>query len=210
LYTYGAPRAADQTFIDGAAGLTHHRMVNHNDPIPSVPGVHMDTKPEVFGAGIIVSFTNAPLGALTFFAGVSNLRGAPYGHHGTLHHFMPVRFEDGRRSAILWAPGCESVTEQACNEILRQKHGLPTQRAFEPAFYLLDHLMVGAYVPNAWATLRRWQSSYEKQQTLVTEREFNGVDKALHSLEGQLKKVAREARPDAYRKAHEKAYDALR
>lgn len=37
LYTYGAPRAGDATFVQGAESLVHHRMVNHNDPVPSVP-----------------------------------------------------------------------------------------------------------------------------------------------------------------------------
>jgi pimeloyl-ACP methyl ester carboxylesterase len=209
LYTYGAPRAADQTFIDAAAELTHHRMVNHNDPIPSVPGTGMDTKPMVFGTGLAVSFANAPLGISMFMAGVSNLRGAPYGHHGRLHHYMPVRFEDGRQSSILWEPGCESISNHACTEILRQRNGLPTHRAFEPALYILNHLMVGGYVPNSWATLRRWQESQEMRRPLVTKREFEWVDNALQSMDRQLASVARETRSDAYLRAHEKEYAAL-
>ncbi|MES2868144.1 MAG: lipase family protein, partial [Pseudomonadota bacterium] len=35
LYTYGAPRAGDATFVSAAQSLVHHRTVNHNDPIPS-------------------------------------------------------------------------------------------------------------------------------------------------------------------------------
>ena len=210
LYTYGAPRAADQTFVEGASALTHHRMVNHNDPIPSVPGTGMDTKPKVYGTGLAVSFVNAPLGISIFFAGVANLRGAPYAHHGTLHHFMPVRFENGHQSQILWEPGCESITNKACNEIIQQKNGLPTHRAFEPALYVLNHLMVGGYVPNSWATLRRWQESLELGRELVTTREFDWVDSALQSMKRQLERVSREARPDAYLHAHEKEYAALR
>ena len=210
LYTYGAPRAADQTFVEGASALTHHRMVNHNDPIPSVPGTDMDTKPKVYGTGLAVSFFNAPLGISIFFAGVANLRGAPYAHHGTLHHFMPVRFENGHQSQILWEPGCESITNKACNEIIQQKNGLPTHRAFEPALYVLNHLMVGGYVPNSWATLRRWQESLELGRELVTTREFDWIDSALQSMKRQLERVSREARPDAYLHAHEKEYAALR
>ena len=210
LYTYGSPRAADQTFVDGAAALPHHRMVNHNDPIPSVPGTGMDTKPEVFGTGLAVSFVNAPLGISVFYAGVANLSGAPYAHHGTLHHFMPVRFEDGHQSQILWEPGCGSITNKACNEILQKKNGLPTHRAFEPFLYILNHLMVGGYVPNSWATLRRWQESLELGSKLVTTREFVWIDSALQSMKQQLEKISRQSRPDAYLRAHEKEYAALR
>lgn len=210
LYTYGAPRAGDQTFVDGAAALTHHRMVNYNDPIPSVPGTGMDTKPKVFGTGFAVSFVNAPLGISIFFAGVANLSGAPYAHHGTLHHFMPVRFEDGHQSHILWKPGCESITNKACNEILQHKNGLPTRRAFEPALYIRNHLMVGGYVPNSWATLRRWQESLELRRELVTKREFEWVANALQSMKQQLRKVSREAHPDAYMRAHEREFSAIR
>ena len=210
LYTYGAPRAADQTFVEGASALTHHRIVNNNDPIPSAPGTGMDTKPMVFGTGLAVSFVNAPLGISVFFAGVANLSGAPYAHHGKLHHFMPVRFEDGIQSQILWEPGCESITNKACNEILQQKKGLPTHRAFEPFLYVLNHSMVGGYIPNSWATLRRWQESQEFRRQRVTEREFEWVDNALLSMKSQLQNVSREARPDAYLRAHEKEYDALR
>lgn len=209
LYTYGSPRAADQTFVEGAAAVTHHRMVNHNDPIPSVPGTGMDTKPKVFGTGLAVSFVNAPLGISIFFAGVANLSGAPYAHHGTLHHFMPMRLEDGRQSQILWEPGCESITNKAGNEILQQKNGLPTHRAFEPGLYILNHLMVGGYVPNSWATLRRWQESLELRRELVTTREFDWIDNALQGMKRQLEKTSRETRPDAYKRTHEREFSAL-
>ncbi|WP_375154762.1 lipase family protein [Pseudomonas sp. PDM25] len=210
LYTYGSPRAADQTFVDGAAELTHHRMVNHNDPIPSVPGTGMDTKPKVYGTGLAVSFVNAPLGVSIFMVGVSNLNGTPYAHHGKLHHFMPVRFEDGHQCSILWEPGCESIINKACNEVLQQKNGLPTHRVFEPALYLLNHLMVGGYIPNSWATLRRWQESLEFSRERVTTREFEWVDNALQRMCRQLEKVSRETHSDAYQRAHENEYRALR
>ncbi|SDS96631.1 Lipase (class 3) [Pseudomonas prosekii] len=209
LYTYGAPRAADQTFVDGASALTHHRMVNHNDPIPSVPGTQMDTKPAVMGAGLAVGFANAPLGVSMFFAGVINLSGEAFAHHGELHHFMPVRFENGDQASILWQPGCESINQRACNELLQQKNGLPKHRAFEPSVYILNHLMVGGYIPNSWATLRRWQESHEYKRPIVTSREFKWVSDAIQSMINQLEKSSRETRPDAYRRAHQGAIDAI-
>lgn len=210
LYTYGAPRAADQTFVDGARELTHYRMVNHHDPIPGVPGTGMDTKPEVFGTGLAVMFANVPLGVSLFVAGVANLSGAPYAHHGKLRHFMPMRFEDGHQASILWEPGCKTITRHACNEMLQQKKGLPTHRAFEPALYVGNHFMAGGYVPNSWATLRRWQESLEFSRQLVTEREFEWIDGGLQSLSRQLDKASREIIPDRKVSTLEKQHEALR
>lgn len=210
LYTYGAPRAADQTFVEGAKALTHHRMVNFNDPIPSVPGIGMDTKPTVYGAGLAISFANAPLGISIFLAGIANLRGAAYAHHGTLHHFMPMRLEDGRLSQILWDPGCDAILNKACNEILQQKNGLPTHRAFEPSLYVHNHFMVGGYIPNSWAVLRRGQESLEQGRELVTTREFDRVSNALRSMKWQLEKFEREARSDAYVRTNENNLRELR
>lgn len=203
LYTYGAPRAADQTFVDGAEALTHHRMVNFNDPIPSVPGIGMDTKLKVYGAGLAISFANAPLGISIFLAGIANLSGAAYAHHGTLHHFMPMKLEDGRLSQILWDPGCDAILNKACNEILQQRNGLPTHRAFEPSLYVHNHFMVGGYIPNSWAALRRGQESLEQGRELVTTREFDWVSNALRSMKWQLEKFEREARSDAYVRTNE-------
>lgn len=50
LYTYGAPRAGDTSFVKGAESLVHYRMVNHNDPVPSVPGSWLNTKADVLGS----------------------------------------------------------------------------------------------------------------------------------------------------------------
>jgi Predicted lipase len=92
LYTYGAPRAGDANFVAGAKDLVHHRIVNHNDPVPSVPGTWMDTKAGVFGAGLALTFANVSAGLSVFFAGITNWTGEPYDHHGKLQHFMPVEF----------------------------------------------------------------------------------------------------------------------
>lgn len=210
LYTYGAPRAADQTFVDGAKALVHHRMVNHNDPIPGVPGTGMDAKPLVMGAGLVVSFINAPLGIAFFALGVSNLSGAPYAHHGELHHFMPVTFDNALQSSILWKPECLSITDHAYEYVLQQNNGLPTGRAFEPAFYVLDHLMIGSYIPNSWATLRRWQESLEMNRPLVTEREIDWINKGLLSMDLELSREEDKLRPDAHKTVNKSQRDSLK
>ncbi|EIK97141.1 lipase family protein [Pseudomonas sp. M47T1] len=187
LYTYGAPRAADSTFIDGAADLVHYRMVNHDDPVPSVPAPWMNTSSPTYGAGSILTFVNVPTGMTLFAAGLVNARGDPYGHHGHLRHFMPVTFENGHRSSILWAPGCETITQHACARALKQTDGLPERAPLLGQILRgANHSMVGGYIPNCWATLRRWQEALEGQRSLVTEREFEWVDRALTSINRQL------------------------
>ena len=209
LYTYGAPRAADQTFVDGAQALAHHRIVNHNDPVPALPGTRTNTNSNAMVAGVAVAFANVPLGVSMFYAGVSNLTGVPYAHHGTLHHFMPVAFENGDESAMLWRPGCDSITDNACNEYLRQVNGLPSHRAVEPIFYVFDHLMSTSYIPNSWATLRRWQESQESKRLLVTLREFEWVDSKLQEMIKTLQTEARKTRPDAHQTANRDVNESL-
>jgi pimeloyl-ACP methyl ester carboxylesterase len=93
LYTYGAPRTGDATFVAAAEPLAHHRAVNNNDMIPSVPAPWMNARRSIWIPGFKAMFiTNPVLGALIFVAGLVRVGGAPYQHHGTLHHFMLVPF----------------------------------------------------------------------------------------------------------------------
>ncbi|WP_229775604.1 lipase family protein [Pseudomonas laurentiana] len=213
LYTYGAPRAGDATFVKGAEALKHYRMVNHNDPVPSVPGTWLNTKPSVYGSGVAMTFANVPVGLSVFVAGISNWGGEPYAHHGLLWHFFPVQFDTHEQSSILWSPGCDTVSQHAaCSLALRQRNGLPERQSLlAQMFSAGNHSMVGGYIPSCWATLRRWQETYELKRYLVTRREFNQVDEALVSIEAQLRQQHHNlfARPDAYVNAHEHEVRAL-
>jgi len=95
LYTFGSPRAGDSTFVEAAAGLTHHRIVNHFDPIPGVPSTWMDGnwKTMLPGTAMMVGSIGTPLiGAAVFLGGLLNLRGDDYEHHGE-----PTERAAGRR-----------------------------------------------------------------------------------------------------------------
>lgn len=187
LYTYGAPRAADSTFVKAAAPLVHYRMVNHNDPVPSVPGTWMNTKVDVYATGLALTFVNVPLGLSVFVAGISNVSGEPYEHHGTLRHLLPVEFGRGEKSTILWAPGCDTIIQHAaCTMAIAQRNGLPnrpgliTQSLNSP-----DHFMSN-YVPGCWATLRRWQEAEQAEDSLVSKREFELIEVALMNITRRL------------------------
>jgi hypothetical protein len=188
LYTYGSPRAGDADFVKGAAELAHHRMVNNNDPIPSVPAPWMNTRKSIWVPGVIISFVTAPLGALIFAIGLSRTGGSPYEHHGNLHHFMPVQFKGREQSAVLWDPGCDSIEEAACTKALKKFGDLPDRAAFvQQLFHMSDHYMVPSYIPYAWATLRRWQQTQESGTTVVTKTEYDQVYYQLQEMQDRLK-----------------------
>lgn len=189
LYTYGAPRAADATFTKNAEALVHYRMVNHNDPIPSVPGSWMNTKGGVYGTGLALTFTNVPIGLSVFVAGIINWTGEPYEHHGVLRHFLPVEFDRKGRSSILWMPDCDTITQHAaCEVALEHKHGLPHRPALLARLIQTgDHFMLPSYIPACWATLRRWQQAHSNASTLVTKREYEWIDHALTRITQQLR-----------------------
>ncbi|WP_350613130.1 lipase family protein [Pseudomonas sp. HY7a-MNA-CIBAN-0227] len=213
LYTYGTPRAADATFVKGATDLVHYRMVNHNDPVPSVPGTWMNTKTSVYATGAALTFVNAPAGLAVFSAGITNLSGEPYEHHGKLRHFFPVELGGKEKSSILWEPGCDTITQHAaCTLAVQQINGLPNRPGLiSQAIHGGNHSMVGGYIPSCWAALKRAQESLKLKSSLVTNREFDFVDGALTRITDQLRSKRNDLRGRSfkYRETHEPAVDAF-
>lgn len=188
LYTYGAPRAGDKVFVEGAKPLIHHRIVNHNDPVPSVPSTWMNTstKREYIAQGV-VTVVNPAVGVSWFVLGMINILGEPYTHHGTMRHFMPVYFNTGVKSSILWTPGCSTINDHGCAKALKATDGLPDRGSFlRQVIDNADHKMVVSYIPNCWASLRRWQDAQTSNCSLVTHDEFKQVDEALKNAKRQL------------------------
>ncbi|WP_395608227.1 lipase family protein [Pseudomonas sp. B22129] len=193
LYTYGAPRAADAEFTDGASSLVHHRIVNHNDPVPSVPAPWMNTTAKLWIPGAVMLFSTPAPGGLLFAAGLVRIDGSPYRHHGEQQHFMPIALPDGTRSSILWKPGCESIQEAGCNRAVQLHGDMPNRDLLlKQLFQANEHFMTASYIPAAWATLRRWQQTVESQGALVTPREFELIDRALETMTQQLRDKRRE------------------
>jgi hypothetical protein len=217
LYTYGAPRAGDTSFVKGAEPLVHYRMVNHNDPVPSVPGTWMSTRPDAMAGGVILTLANAPIGLGVFVAGITNWTGEAYEHHGTLRHAMPVHLGRDEMSSILWQPGCDIINQHAACELMRtmaleQRNGLPSRGSLlRQIFDAGNHTMVGGYIPACWAALRRWQEACEFERPVITEREFEWVDTSLTQIRQQLHNTLRDllARPDAYVRTKEKQITAI-
>jgi len=189
LYTYGSPRAADEVFVKGAAALPHHRIVNNDDPVPSVPAPWMNTRMSIWLPGILSSFVIAPyLGLMIFAAGLTRFGGAAYQHHGALQHFMPVTFEGKPTSAVLWSPGCESIEEAACTRAVQKKGDMLNRSSFFGQLVeYKNHMMTISYIPSAWATLRRWQQTQERDTTVVTKNEYEQIQHALQEMQLKLR-----------------------
>jgi len=193
LYTYGAPRAADSEFVAGASALVHHRIVNHNDPVPSVPAPWMNTTAKLWVPGAVTVFSAPIPGGLLFATGLVRVGGNPYQHHGEQQHYMPITLADGTQSSVLWKPGCESIQEAGANRALQLQGDTPLRENFlRQLFQASQHFMTASYIPAAWATLRRWQQTLEHQSSLVTHSEYEQLDRALESMRQQLRDKRRE------------------
>ncbi|MCK6252635.1 lipase family protein [Pseudomonas fragi] len=188
LYTYGAPRAGDKAFVEGAKPLVHHRIVNHNDPVPSVPSTWMNTSTQRgYMAQGVVTVLSPAIGVASLVLGMVNMTGEPYAHHGTLRHFMPVYFNAGIMSSILWKPGCSTINDHGCAVALNATDGLPSRGPLlRQVIDNAHHKMVVSYIPNCWASLRRWQDAQESNRSLVTIDEFQQVDEALTNAKRQI------------------------
>ncbi|AMS16094.1 lipase [Pseudomonas chlororaphis] len=188
LYTYGSPRAADAEFVAAASALPHHRMVNNNDIVPGVPAPWMNVRRTIWLPGLASVFiTNPFLGILIFAVGLVRIGGAPYEHHGVLHHFMPVDFTGKEKSAILWTPCAASIEDAACTRAIAKDGDLPIRDNFiMQAMQTGDHSAPHSYIPFAWATLRRWQQTLEHGETVVTKREYDLVKAALENMQSKV------------------------
>ncbi|MGY1952645.1 lipase family protein [Pseudomonas pergaminensis] len=206
LYTYGAPRAADAEFTLGASTLVHHRIVNHNDPVPSVPAPWMNTTAKLWVPGAVTLFSAPAPGGLLFAAGLVRFGGNPYQHHGEQQHFMPIVLADCTHSSVLWKPGCESIQEAGCNRALQLHGDMPNRdNLLRQLFQANQHFMTASYIPAAWATLRRWQQTLESSGPLITPREFELVDGALETMRQQLRNKRREL--SRLRPANDRGYE---
>jgi hypothetical protein len=190
LYTFGSPRAGDSAFAQGAQALTHHRLVNHNDPVPGVPATWMDAEWKLALPGTVMLLSalgNPLLGVTLLLAGLLNLKGDPYEHHGEQRHFMPRKEGAGSEAAILWQPGCASVTENACAKYtadialdgdMPQRKGLPAPS---------EHSSDSGYSRAALTTLVRWIASVEQRDgVLLTPEETQSIYPQLQRLNTQL------------------------
>jgi len=170
LYTYGAPRTGDEAFIEAAKSLPHHRLVNHNDPIPSVPGKWMDAewKMALPGSAMLIAGVGNPLvGAILLLGGMLNLSGDSYRHHGEQRHFMPRKAGLTAASSVLWQPGCIAIEQLTCAKYAAEldlKGDMPARLSFGKQLLSMgEHFNDPGYANAALATLLRWYASVSQR-----------------------------------------------
>ncbi|UQS16440.1 lipase family protein [Pseudomonas sp. HS6] len=199
LYTYGSPRAGDKEFVESAKGLVHHRIVNHNDPVPSVPAGWMDTKKPIWITGLAATVSGLltpAAGGVVMAVGMNRFGGQPFWHHGEQRHFMPLQLPGRIVSSVLWTPGCEGYEEAAMARCLKQmnENDMPERSHFlKQAINFADHKMLDGYIPSCWATLRRWQETQQTGGYIVSTTESSRLKLEAETYRTQLTKWQRDA-----------------
>ncbi len=191
LYTFGAPRAGDRAFVQSAQALAHHRLVNHNDPVPAVPFVWMDAEWKLASAGTVALFSSPTLGIALLLGGLLNLRGDPYEHHGEQRHFVPRKANGGSEVSILWQPNCALIDEQACARYagaINVQGDMPKRMSLvEQAFAAAEHSSDGGYSRAMLTTLLRWNASVEERDgALFNPGETQDIHTLIEQAEAQL------------------------
>ena len=191
LYTFGAPRAGDRAFVQSAQGLAHHRLVNHNYPIPAMPFAWLDAEWKMVSAGTVVLFSSPLLGVALLLGGLLNLQGDPYEHHGQQRHFVPRKPGGGSEVSILWQPDCALIDEQACARYagaIDLQGDMPKRMSFiGQAFAGAEHSSDSGYSRAMLTTLLRWNASIEEREgVLFTPSEIHDIDKLIQLAEAEL------------------------
>ncbi len=175
LYTFGAPRAADAAFVKAAQSLTHHRIVNHNDPVPALPLPWMDAEWKLALPGAALVYSSPGIGIALLLAGIVNLQGDPYEQHGEQWHFMPRKPGASSETAILWQPGCALVSDQTCARTIGEI-GLDGDMPNRVALAGSQHSSDSGYARAALTNLLRWHISVkERNGRLFTDVEIRDI-----------------------------------
>ena len=186
LYTYGAPRAGDATFVRAAHSLAHYRMVHHHDPLPSLPGSWMHTRLSTYRGHATLSLKHALPELSVFVAGLGALTGELYQHHGALCHFMPLASgQEG--SHLMWAPTSDIVTQHAVSRLVFEQLRERPECNGMVGIGLGESVGVDSYVASCWAALQRSQAALESRKPEVTDAEVKAVDLAFEHSGQQLR-----------------------
>lgn len=192
LYTFGAPRAGNSTFVASAEGLVHHRLVNHNDPIPAVPFRWMDMEWKVMLPGtliLLVSSSPMSVGALVM-GGMVNLSSDKYQHHGQQYHYMPRKRDAGSEAHVLWQPESDTIEMEygaLATAKLAIEADMPRRRHFiGQLFAYAEHFGGPGYTTAALANLLRLNASLERGGQLFTEQEREDLQSHLNDMDEYL------------------------
>lgn len=195
LYTYGAPRAGDATFVREAQDLVHHRIVNHNDPVPGVPFTWMDAEWKAALAGslmLVASKGIHPWGWGVLAGGMANMKDADFEHHGEQRHFMPRKPGSASEASVLWQPGCASIEQQACSYFaadIQLQGDMPERKSFAGTVLSAgEHSSNSGYARAALANLLRWRASVlERDGALFSDKESRQLTEQIRDIEAEIR-----------------------
>lgn len=194
LYTFGAPRAGDSAFVESAKGLVHHRIVNNDDLVPSVPATWMDAEWKIVVPGLVMLLASLapPIKAISLLlAGLVNLEGDSYQHHGEQYYFMPRKPGGGSEASVLWQPGCAALEEGSCARFTAnlsiigdaaKRRSFLVQLASFP-----HHYSDSGYARAALTNLLRWNASLSRDGQLFTKEEKVDLRSQLYNLVTEIK-----------------------
>ena len=212
LYTFGAPRAGDATFVREAKDLPHHRMVNHNDPVPGVPFTWMDAEWKTLAtSAVLVASGSLVLGIGGIIASLVNMKGDPYEHHGEQRHFIPRKPGAGSEAKILWQPGCMTLEHFVCalyTAELELQGDMPERVSLGETVMSIkkhfgDHSSHTGYSRAALANLLRWRSSVmDRNGALFTYKESEQLADQVRDIEARMKTWVPGTFADFYARRH--------
>jgi hypothetical protein len=214
LYTFGAPRTVDATFVREAKDLTHHRMVNHNDPIPGIPFTWMDSEWKTLIPSAVLASSVGPtkyVGIGGVLASLVNMEGDNYEHHGEQRHFIPRKPGAGSEAKVLWQPGCATVEKQVCALYathLQLKGDMPERVSFGETVMSIkqhfgDHSSHTGYARAALATLLRWRASViERDGKLFSFKEAEQLTQQVRDIEAELRAWVPNTYAEFYSRVH--------
>jgi hypothetical protein len=195
LYTFGSPRTGDATFVREAKDLPHHRMVNHNDPIPGVPFTWMDAELKTLLPTALLAVSGGATGIVGIggvLASLVNMEGEDFQHHGEQRHFIPRKPGAGSEAKVLWQPGCATIEKLTCAinaAELHLKGDMPERKSFIGTLMSFgDHSSHEGYARAALANFLRWRASVtERDGRLFSTKESEQLVEQVKHIEAEVR-----------------------
>ena len=133
LYTYGSPRAGNESFVKAYSSIMHYRHVYHRDPIPMLPTKRLFVSTHDM---VNIHILQAACTAYSVVRRYLNPDVGDYMHHGTLCQIAKVGSED-----IILPFESHGIVGEHVYKMLTQK--LTAKKALilnkEPAEYIMEH-----------------------------------------------------------------------
>ncbi|MGI0119115.1 lipase family protein [Zooshikella sp. RANM57] len=191
LYTYGSPRPGSQSFIsvfdnkrdiykhknkqnadvssNTGNEFTHHRIVNHRDPVTSVPCSWMDTNwKHASASGLILKSVNVYLGIIFVIYSLRNESEDEYVHHGNLRFILPVEIPGQSKSPLMIPLYSRGLADAGFVKGLIDKgEDMPNINFLNKIAHAFDHTMKN-YMLNIKSIFKQ---NYQQMDTAISDNE---------------------------------------